>query len=82
MKTYKLKHIATGLYYTPVKWKKIGDTYVQTNLSKTGKTYINRKPPIPTGINNHDQILLDVRKNYQECTKEDWIIEEVVYKEI
>lgn len=83
MKTYKLKHIATGLYYTPVRWKKIGNTYVKTNLSETGKTYINKRPPIPSDINNHKVFSLDdIRKNYQRCKKEDWLIEEIVYKEI
>jgi len=38
MKAYKLKHIPTGLYFTPS--KSIG------NLSKKGKVYIDFKPRI------------------------------------
>ena len=38
MKAYKLKHIPTGLYYTPSK--------SNGNLSKRGKVYVDTKPRV------------------------------------
>lgn len=38
MKLYKLKHLPTGLYFTPSKG--------YGNLSTTGKVYINRVPDL------------------------------------
>jgi len=40
-KVYKIKHIPTGLFYTPVKGKYRNN---KTNLSKKGKFYPMNKP--------------------------------------
>ncbi len=64
IKVYRLKHKPTGLYYTPSKGS--------GNLSKTGKSYVNRKPSIDWALtlrikitswkdkpNNHHKIICD-----------------------
>lgn len=43
--TYRIKHLPTGLYFTPSRHIKVGDGYVKSNLSRTGKLYL-RKPTL------------------------------------
>ena len=45
MKTYKIKHVDSGLYYQPNYRKKIDNKYVKCNLGKTGKVY-NKRPTL------------------------------------
>lgn len=91
MKLYKLKHIPTGLYFTPSKGS--------GNLSKKGKIYIDRIPSLdwveiirikintwkkqPSKINKIicDYFNIDYNNGYVDkhlkTNKEDWVIEEV-----
>lgn len=91
MKLYKLKHLPTGLFFTPSKGS--------GNLSSKGKIYINRKPelkwvesirivfyPNPVSKSQKNKKLLeffqiDVNKwRIDECFKtnpEDWEIIEI-----
>jgi ribosomal protein S30 len=55
---YKLKHIPTGMFYTPVKG-------YGNNLTKKGKVY-NQKPPIPGSVRLR---FFSVRKNETKQTK-------------
>lgn len=91
MNLYKLKHIPTGLYYTPSKGS--------GNLSTKGKIYINQKPKLewckairikfssfraePKGKHKIicDYFKIDFKNGfvdiYIQTNLEDWVIEEL-----
>lgn len=39
MQAFRVRHIDTGLYYTPTRQKKIDGRYKKVNLTKNGKIY-------------------------------------------
>lgn len=90
MKIYKIRHVRTGLYYTPNRNIKLFGCYFKTNLNKDGKCYLDRKPALPTEIYNHKLITANNCERYMSCelrhyeqTKEsDWVIEMRVLEEI
>jgi hypothetical protein len=45
MPAYRIKHLPTGLYFCPSRHIKVGDGYVKSNLSRTGKAYL-KKPTL------------------------------------
>lgn len=57
MKIYRIKHVPSGMYYTPSREVLISrdgvSHYVKSNLSKKGKVYIHRKPQLPTCYYDH-----------------------------
>lgn len=90
-KIYRLKHIPTGLYFTPSKGK--------GNLSVNGKYYVGKKPSLDwvsvirviiypylsKALSKIHKLLIDVfgldkdKKHidvYLETKPEDWVIEE------
>lgn len=92
MKVYRIKHIPTGLYYTPVKTTTINGWHVKTNLNKNGELYI-KKPSAPGccshGFNNHLKVKnmkqteeqkhhgYDCFASYETFVPSDWKVEEV-----
>lgn len=36
---YRIKHLSSGLYFAPVRKRKVGDKFVKVHLSKKGKVY-------------------------------------------
>jgi hypothetical protein len=91
MKTYRLKHLPTGLYYIPsrkvVVKKENKRDFVKSNLSKNGKVYL-KKPTLkyigPT-FYNHTKLILQEheysRYVYHKPTLDsfietEWMIEE------
>ena len=94
MKAYRLKHIPTGLYFTPSK--------SSGNLSVKGKIYIDRKPSLdwiktirikiwsfrkdPTGKSKKICDIFGIDYNggyvdtYVRTNISDWVIEEILNK--
>ncbi len=92
MKLYKMKHLPTGLYYTPSKGR--------GNLSKKGKIYVGIKPRyewckqlriVLWSLRNSDSKMNQTIRNYFNITdtspyinkyfqtqESDWLIEEIV----
>jgi hypothetical protein len=53
---WRIKHIPTGMYYTPVRETTVGGSRVKTNLNKNGKVYFGKpslKESCSHGFNNH-----------------------------
>lgn len=89
---WRIKHIPTGMYYTPVRETTVDGWRVKTNLNKNGKVY-HAKPSVKAscshGFNNHLVVkrkpyaALDghtahyCNSTYQEYVPADWRIEEI-----
>ncbi len=90
IKAWRIKHIPTGLYYTPCRKIKCEyGNYIKSNLSKTGKAYIGRRPTLKqigyfirthlnpnTKTHNYDNKELGKTTN-MKVRADEWEIEEI-----
>lgn len=86
MKSYKIKHIPTGLYYRPKVGHFSGD---QTHLSERGKVYSKIQPTPSSRVAvsdsqvkkynlidaKHSEYSYDKTQKYLEAKKTDWALE-------